>query len=84
MFNAFFASFFNTDDRPWDPWSPELESHHQGNDKFPSDSELLWDLLLYLDAYECIGPGGIHSDVTARPLLIIFQWYWESGEVSVD
>ena len=25
MFNAFFASVFNTDEWPWDPWSPVLE-----------------------------------------------------------
>lgn len=37
-----------------------------------------------------MGTNGIHprvlkdlTDVTVRPLLIIFQWFWKSGEVAV-
>ncbi|GAB0179481.1 mitochondrial enolase superfamily member 1 [Grus japonensis] len=90
-FNAFFASVFNTDDRLWDPRCPELEDRDCGNDKLPADPELVWDLLLHLDAYKSMGPNGIHprvlrelADVIARPLSIIFQRSWESGEVPVD
>ena len=43
-FNAFFASVFNTDDRPWDPQSPVFEDCDWGNDKPPADSELVQDL----------------------------------------
>lgn len=28
-FNAFFNSVFNSDDGPWDSWSPVLEDHDQ-------------------------------------------------------
>ncbi|GAB0188372.1 mitochondrial enolase superfamily member 1 [Grus japonensis] len=56
-----------------------------------ADPEIVRDLLLHLDAYKSMGPDGIHprvlrelADVIVRPLSIIFQWSWESGEVSVD
>ncbi|GAB0205527.1 mitochondrial enolase superfamily member 1 [Grus japonensis] len=90
-FNAFFASVFNTDDRLWDPSCHELEDHDCGNDKLPADPEIVQDLLLHLDAYKSMGPDGIHprvlrelADVIARPLSIIFQQSWESGEIPVD
>ncbi|GAB0195585.1 hypothetical protein GRJ2_002023800 [Grus japonensis] len=91
MFNAFFTSVFNTDDRLWDPRCPELEDRDCGNDKLPADPKLVRDLLLHLDAYKSMGPDGIHprvlrelADVIVRPLSIIFQQSWESGEVPVD
>ncbi|GAB0190793.1 mitochondrial enolase superfamily member 1 [Grus japonensis] len=70
---------------------PELEDHDCGNDKLPADPKLVRDLLLHLDAYKSMGSNGIHprvlrelADVIVRPLSIIFQWSWESGEVPVD
>ncbi|GAB0188707.1 mitochondrial enolase superfamily member 1 [Grus japonensis] len=90
-FNAFFASVFNTDDGLWDPRCPELEDRDCGNDKLPADPEIVQELLLHLDAYKSMGPDGIHprvlrelADVIVRPLSIIFQQSWESGEVPVD
>ena len=79
MFNATFFSVFNTNDGPWDPWSPVLEDHNWGNAKLPADPELVPDLLLQLDAHKSMGPNGIHprvlkelSDVIAGPLFSIF------------
>ncbi|GAB0185459.1 mitochondrial enolase superfamily member 1 [Grus japonensis] len=91
MFNAFFASVFHSDDGLWDPSCPELEDRDCGNNKLPADPEIVQNLLLHLDAYKSMGPNGIHprvlrelADVIARPLSIIFQRSWESGEVPVD
>ncbi|GAB0179867.1 mitochondrial enolase superfamily member 1 [Grus japonensis] len=91
MFNAFFTSVFNTDDGPWDPSCPELEDHDCGNNKLPADPEIVRDLLLHLDAYKFMGLDGIQprvlrelADVIVRPLSIIFQQSWESGEIPVD
>jgi len=41
MFNAFFASVFNTNDGAWDPWSPVLEDCDWGDDKLQANSELV-------------------------------------------
>ncbi|KFP46361.1 RNA-directed DNA polymerase from mobile element jockey, partial [Cathartes aura] len=53
--------------------------------------ELVQDLLLHLNAHKSMGPDGIHprvlkelADVIARPLSVIYQWSWESGEVPVN
>ena len=68
-----------------------MENHDHGNDKLPANPEPVWDLLLHLDAYKCMVPNGIHPrilrempDVIARSFSILFQWYWESGEVTVN
>ena len=41
IFNAFFASVFNTDDGLWDPQSSVLEDHYLGDDKLPAGPELV-------------------------------------------
>ncbi|GAB0206461.1 mitochondrial enolase superfamily member 1 [Grus japonensis] len=91
MFNAFFASVFNTDDGPWDPWSPVLEDCDWGDDKLLANSEVVRDLLLHLDVHKSMGSDGIYpripkelADIIMGPLSIIFQQSWESGEVPVD
>lgn len=48
-FNAFFTSVFNTDDGPWDHQNPELKDYDCGNDKLPTSSNVMLDLLLQLD-----------------------------------
>jgi len=49
------------------------------------------DLLLQLNAHKSMGPDGMHPrvlkelpNVVAGPLFLIFQRFWESGEVPVD
>ncbi|KAK4831728.1 hypothetical protein QYF61_018858 [Mycteria americana] len=91
MFNTFFASVFNSDDGPWDVWSPVLEDHDWGgDDKLPANRELVRDLLLQLDVHKSTGCNGIHprlpkelANVIMGPLSMIFQQSWESGEFPV-
>lgn len=59
IFNVFFISVFNTDNRTWDPQSLELEDCDCRKDKLPANSEFVWDLVFQLDAYKFMGliPG---------------------------
>ncbi|KAJ7397252.1 hypothetical protein BTVI_136857 [Pitangus sulphuratus] len=91
VFNAFFAFVFNTDDRSKGSQCIELEDHDCENDQLPADPVVLWDLLLQLDPYKSMGPDEIYptilkelADVISKPLSMIFEWSWESREVSVD
>ncbi|KAJ7425227.1 rna-directed dna polymerase from mobile element jockey-like [Pitangus sulphuratus] len=91
MVNVFFASAFNTDDRPMGSQCPELEGQDCRNDQLPVNSEFVQDLLAQLDPYRPRKPDGIHlrvlkelADVIAKPLLITFVWSWESGEIPAD
>ncbi|KAJ7417642.1 RNA-directed DNA polymerase from mobile element jockey-like protein [Pitangus sulphuratus] len=68
---------------------PELENH--GCDKLSADLKLVQDLLLQLDPCKYMGLDGINprilkelGDAIARPLTMIFEWPWESGEVPAD
>ncbi|KAJ7426638.1 RNA-directed DNA polymerase from mobile element jockey [Willisornis vidua] len=79
------------DDGPRGSQCPELEDHHCENDQLPVNPETIWDLLLQLDPYKFIGPDGIHpqilkelADVITKPLSMIFECSWESGEVPAD
>lgn len=57
--------------------SPGLDGHGWGRDKLPTRFELVWDLLLQLNAHKCVGPNGIPPrvlkswPVTVRPLSVI-------------
>lgn len=84
-FSAFFASVFNTNDRPWAVRSSELEDHDCRNSDFPcGDMEIVRGQLYQLNVHTSMGPGGIHScvlnelgGVIAAPLSIMYQKSWE-------
>jgi len=59
MFNAFFASVFNTDNGFWDHTCPRLEDCDYGNNQLPDHSKS--------DAYKSMEPNGIHTRI-AREL----------------
>ncbi|RMC04855.1 hypothetical protein DUI87_18029 [Hirundo rustica rustica] len=91
VFNAFFASIFNTDDGPRRPQCSELEDPDCENEQFPFNPETAQDLLPQLDPYKSMGSDGNLSrilkklaGVIAKPLLMIFELSWESGEVPAD
>ncbi|KFQ33117.1 hypothetical protein N332_14752, partial [Mesitornis unicolor] len=53
--------------------------------------EMVSDLLHHLDIHKSIGPDGLHprmlkelAEVLAKPLFIIYQQSWLTGEVPVD
>ena len=53
--------------------------------------EIVLDLLQKLDAYKSMGPDGLNSEVqreladaVAKPLSVIFQQSWLTGDVLVD
>lgn len=79
------------DDGPKGSQCPELESHDCKNDQLQVDSGIVGDLLVQLEPYKSVEPDGIHlrilkelADVIAKLLSMIFEWSWESGEVSSD
>lgn len=61
------------------------------DNKLTANTKLVQDLLLQLDACKSMGPNGNHPRVLKEldiiivgPFSIIFQQFWESGEISVD
>ncbi|KAJ7398258.1 hypothetical protein BTVI_126793 [Pitangus sulphuratus] len=63
------------DDGPRRSQCPELEDHDCDDDQLLLDSEFVCDLVLQLDPYKSLGPGGNHprnlkglADVIAKPL----------------
>ncbi|KAJ7395326.1 hypothetical protein BTVI_155997 [Pitangus sulphuratus] len=91
VFNAFFASVFNMDDRPGGSQCRELEDHDCENDQQPAHPKTVGDLLLQLEPCKSMGPDGIQTrilkglaDLIAKPLSMIFEWPWESGEVPAE
>ncbi|GAB0208059.1 mitochondrial enolase superfamily member 1 [Grus japonensis] len=93
VLNAFFASVFNSQTRcPQDIQPPELEHKDGGQNKPPMiQEEAVHDLLCHLDTHKSMGPDGIHPRVLrelveelAKPLSIIYQQSWLTGEVPDD
>lgn len=71
MFNVFFASAFNTDDGLRRSQCPELAYE---NDQLPVNPELVQDLLLQLNPYKSMEPGGIHPRILrAKSFMMIFE-----------
>ncbi|KAK4827435.1 LOW QUALITY PROTEIN: hypothetical protein QYF61_017992 [Mycteria americana] len=93
VLNAFFASVFNSrancslGTKP-----PESEDRDGDQNGAPIiQGEMVSDLLHHLDTHKSMGPDGIHqrvlkelADVLTKPLSIIYQQSWLTGEVPAD
>ncbi|KAK0682480.1 LIN1 transcriptase, partial [Pygoscelis papua] len=93
VLNAFFASVFNRQTGyPQGTRPPELEDRDGEQDEPPIiQEEAVNDLLRHLDAHKSMGTDGIHARVLrelaeelAKPLSIIYQQSWLTGEVPDD
>jgi len=93
VLNAFFASVFNSQTSySQDTQAPVLEDKVGLRNKPPIiQEEAVNDLLCHLDTYKSTGPDGIHPRVLrelaeelAKPLSIISQLSWLTGEVPED
>ncbi|KAK4830929.1 hypothetical protein QYF61_014302 [Mycteria americana] len=93
VLNAFFASVFNNN-TSCSPGTqpPELEDRDGEQNEAPIiQGETVSGLLQHLDTHRSMGPGGIHprvlrelAEVLTKPLSIIYQQSWMTGEVPVD
>ncbi|KAK4822638.1 hypothetical protein QYF61_018590 [Mycteria americana] len=71
---------------------PELENRDGEQNEAPRiQGEMVSDLLHYLDTHRSMGPDGIHPrvlrevvEVLTKPLSILYQQSWLTGEVPVD
>ena len=96
VLNAFFASVFNRETSyPQGTPPPELEGEDEEQNIPPLiQEELVRDLLRHLDTQKSmgpVGPDGIHprvlrelAEVLAKPLSVIYQRSWSTGEVPED
>ncbi|KAF1441643.1 hypothetical protein FQV21_0009000, partial [Spheniscus demersus] len=92
VLNAFFASVFNSQTGyPQGTRPPELEDRGKQDEPPIIQEEAVNDLLRHLDAHKSMGPDGIHPRVLrelaeelAKPLSIIYQQSWLTGEVPDD
>ncbi|GAB0183127.1 hypothetical protein GRJ2_000778000 [Grus japonensis] len=93
VLNAFFASVFNSQTSyAQDIQPPELEDRDREQNKPPTvQEEAVDNLLCHLDTHKSMGPDGIHPRVLrelaeelAKPLSIIYQQSWLTGEVPDD
>ncbi|KAK4823577.1 LOW QUALITY PROTEIN: hypothetical protein QYF61_003581 [Mycteria americana] len=93
VLNAFFASVFNSRANCSLGTQPlELEDRDGDQNGAPIiQGEMLSDLLHHLDTHKSMGPDEIHprvlkelADVLTKPLSIIYQQSWLTGEVPAD
>ncbi|KAK4819046.1 hypothetical protein QYF61_024685 [Mycteria americana] len=93
VLNAFFASVFNSRaDCSLGTQPLELEDRDGDQNGAPIiQGEMVSDLLHHLDTHKPMGPDEIHprvlkelAEVLTKPLSIIYQQSWLTGEVPVD
>ncbi|KAK4819525.1 hypothetical protein QYF61_006018, partial [Mycteria americana] len=93
VLDAFFASVFNSRANcSLVTQPPELEDRDRDQNGAPIiQGEMVRDLLHHLDTHKSMGPDEIHltvlkelAEVLTKPLSIIYQQSWLTGEVPVD
>ncbi|KAK4816199.1 hypothetical protein QYF61_012664 [Mycteria americana] len=93
VLNAFFASVFNSRANcSLGTQPPELEDIYGDQNGAPIiQGEMVSDLLHHLDTHKSMGPDEIHpgvlmelAEVLIKPLSIIYQQSWLTGEVPAD
>ncbi|KAK4809102.1 LOW QUALITY PROTEIN: hypothetical protein QYF61_004038 [Mycteria americana] len=93
VLNAFFASVFNSRAECSMGTQPlEMEDRDGDQNGAPTiQGEMASDLLHHLDTHKSMGPDGIHprvlkerAEVLTKPLSIISQQSWLTGEVPAD
>ncbi|KAK4826739.1 LOW QUALITY PROTEIN: hypothetical protein QYF61_010992 [Mycteria americana] len=93
VLNAFFASVFNSRAScSLGTQPPELEDRDGDQNGAPiMQGEMASDLLHHLDTHKSVGPDEIHprvlkemAEVLTKPLSIIYQQSWLTGEVPAD
>ncbi|KAK4832451.1 hypothetical protein QYF61_023175 [Mycteria americana] len=93
VLNAFFASVFNSRANcSLGTQPPKLEDRDGDQNGAPIiQGEMVSDLLHHLDTHKSMGPDEIHprvlkelADVLTKPLSIIYQQSWLTGEVPAD
>ncbi|GAB0180201.1 hypothetical protein GRJ2_000485400 [Grus japonensis] len=93
VLNAFFASVFNSKTSCFlGTQPPQLEDRDGEQNEAPIiQGEMVSDLLHHLDTHKSMGLDGIHprvlrelAEVLTKPLSIIYQQSWLTGEVPVD
>ncbi|KAK4815560.1 hypothetical protein QYF61_004077 [Mycteria americana] len=93
VLNAFFASVFNSRANcSLGTQPPELEDRDGDQNGAPIiQGEMVSDLLHHLDTHKSMGPDEIHprvlkelADVLTKPLSIIYQQPWLTGEVPAN
>ena len=93
VLNAFFASVFSSKTScSQGTQPPDLEDGDSEQNEAPIiQGEMVSDLLHHLDTCKSMKPDGIHPrvlrelvEVLTKPLSIIYQQSWLTGEVLVD
>ena len=86
VLNAFFASVFNNKTSCTEGIQPPQQKTETGRTTF--QEETVSDLLHHIDTHKSMGPDGIQlkelAGVLAKPLSIIYQQSWLTGEVPTD